>query len=131
MKRMIEYVPMDAETMVSRILVIVHQAIDDEFPHAQPAPSRFAKTVFGEEPTITKMLPNDSSSLSEDSLREASERRQNSRNIAVSNEEELSSSGETSYQGETLSQLRSRRLKQSLVGCALLLVCFVLLYIFW
>ena len=34
---------------MSRTLLTVHQAIDLAFPEADPAPQRFAKTVFGED----------------------------------------------------------------------------------
>ena len=57
MKRVLEFSPTDEDVIVSRSLVMVHQSIDTEFPHAKPASQRFAKTAFGDEPTQTKPAP--------------------------------------------------------------------------
>ena len=59
MKRVLEFVPSDHDIVVSRVLVLVHQAIDSEFPEAKPASQRFAKTAFGDEPTLTKSHPGE------------------------------------------------------------------------
>lgn len=58
MKRVLDFVPADSDVVVSRTLIMVHKAIDDQFPNAQPAPQRFAKTVFGaDESTLNQALP--------------------------------------------------------------------------
>ena len=57
MKRILEFSPTDQDVIVSRSLVMVHQTIDSHFPGAKPASQRFAKTAFGEEPTLTKGAP--------------------------------------------------------------------------
>lgn len=57
MKRILEFTPTEQDVIVSRSLVMVHQTIDDEFPEAKPASQRFAKTAFGDEPTLTKSAP--------------------------------------------------------------------------
>ncbi|SME90771.1 hypothetical protein [Pseudobacteriovorax antillogorgiicola] len=55
MKRVFEFIPTDHDIIVSRTLVMVHQAIDAAFPNAAPASQRFAKTAFGgDEPTLTQ-----------------------------------------------------------------------------
>jgi hypothetical protein len=36
------------EMIVSRILIAIHETINEEFPDASPPPNRFAKTVFSE-----------------------------------------------------------------------------------
>ncbi|NRA65730.1 MAG: hypothetical protein HRU19_14670 [Pseudobacteriovorax sp.] len=59
MKRIFEYTPTEHDILVSRTLVMVHQAIDTDLPSARPASQRFAKTAFGEEPTLTKPAPSD------------------------------------------------------------------------
>lgn len=59
MKHILDFTKSDEETAVSRILALVHQAIDREFPRAEPAPTRFAKTMFGDEPTVNEPLPDE------------------------------------------------------------------------
>lgn len=49
MNRILEFTPSQEEAVVSRILVLVHQAIDDAFPQAENANRKFTKTVFSEE----------------------------------------------------------------------------------
>jgi hypothetical protein len=66
--RSLDFTPVDDEVIVSRILMALHQTIDEVFPHAQPASSRFAKTAFTgyDEPTLTQSMPTEA-------LREAAE----------------------------------------------------------
>ena len=61
MYRVFDFQPAEQEVVVSRVLVLVHQAVDDTFPHAKPASARFAKTAFigFDEPTLTQLLPSD------------------------------------------------------------------------
>lgn len=59
MKHILDFTKSDEETAVSRILALVHQAVDREFPSAEPAPTRFAKTMFGDEPTLNEPLPDE------------------------------------------------------------------------
>ncbi len=61
MQRVFDFVPAESEIVVSRILLQVHQAIDESFPHARPASQRFAKTAFtgSDEPTLTQQIPID------------------------------------------------------------------------
>ena len=49
MNRILEYSPAPEETIVSRILVMVHKAVDEHFPEAQKANRQFTKTVFSSE----------------------------------------------------------------------------------
>lgn len=49
MNRILDFSPSQEEAVVSRILVLVHQAIDDAFPSAENANRKFTKTVFSEE----------------------------------------------------------------------------------
>ena len=44
--RLLDFNPTEEDIVISRVLVSVHKAIDKKFPHASPAPSRFAKTNF-------------------------------------------------------------------------------------
>jgi hypothetical protein len=46
MRELLEFHPESEDTIVARVLIGVHDAIDREFPKAAPPPSRFAKTVF-------------------------------------------------------------------------------------
>lgn len=61
MQRVFDFSPAEHELVVSRILVQLHQAIDESFPHARPASQRFAKTAFvgSDEPTLTQLVPSD------------------------------------------------------------------------
>jgi hypothetical protein len=47
--RILEINPSQEETVVSRVLLLVHQAIDEKFPDLQNAPRQFTKTVFSDE----------------------------------------------------------------------------------
>jgi hypothetical protein len=49
MNRILEFSPSSEEAVVSRILVLVHQTVDDHFPSAVEATRQFTKTVFSEE----------------------------------------------------------------------------------
>lgn len=57
MQRVFDFSPAEHEIVVSRILLQVHQAVDEAFPHARPASQRFAKTAFigSDEPTLTQI----------------------------------------------------------------------------
>ena len=58
MKRVFEFVPTDHEIVVSRTLLMVHRAIDNHFPNANPASGKYAKTSFGgDDNTVTKTKP--------------------------------------------------------------------------
>ena len=61
MSKLTEFRPSDEASLVSRLLILVHKAIDESFPEAEPASRRFAKTVFssGDEPTINQVLPQE------------------------------------------------------------------------
>ena len=60
MSRILEFQSSDEESIVSRLLIQIHQKIDQEFPNATPASKRFAKTVFTfDEPTINKEPPSE------------------------------------------------------------------------
>ena len=58
MSRLLDFNPTEEDIVISRVLVSVHKAIDKNFPHASPAPSRFAKTNFGsDEVTLNEQNP--------------------------------------------------------------------------
>ncbi len=61
MNRVFDFVPAEHEVVVSRILVQLHQAVDDAFPHAESASPRFARTAFSgyDEPTLTQLSPGE------------------------------------------------------------------------
>jgi hypothetical protein len=46
MSRILEHQHADEQTVVSRVLVELHQAIDRNFPHTQSRNRQYAKTVF-------------------------------------------------------------------------------------
>jgi hypothetical protein len=49
MSRILEFTPSQEEALVSRVLVLVHQAMDDHLPHAGQANRQFTKTVFNQD----------------------------------------------------------------------------------
>jgi len=49
MNRILEFSPSQEEAVVSRILVLVHQAVDEYLPSAEKAGRQFTKTVFSGE----------------------------------------------------------------------------------
>ena len=62
MNRILEFSPSQEEAVVSRILVLVHQAMDEHLPSAGQATRQFTKTVFSEqggESTSPLRLPGD------------------------------------------------------------------------
>lgn len=46
MSRILEFQPTDEQTVVARVLVELHQAIDSHFPGAAPSARQFTKTVL-------------------------------------------------------------------------------------
>ncbi len=116
MKRIFEFIPNDHDIIISRTLVLIHQAIDSEFPEAKPASQRFAKTAFGDEPTLTKSLPGERAKgiLSE-------ENSTTKRSIA---------DHPTSEEKTISEQVGTERLwKQSLIAILFLILCVILIYL--
>jgi len=141
MKRVFEFVPSEPEAMVSRILVVTHQAIDEAFPDAKPAPHRFAKTVFGDEPTVNQIMPMDPANqhhMSEDALREVSGGlSDNQRPFYLLQDESLDLSEDLqsklidSNGNTTIFGIRQKRRRQTLVGCVILVGGLLLAYLLW
>lgn len=59
MSRILEISASQEEAVVSRVLLLVHQAIDEKFPNLQNSSRQFTKTVFSDdgENTAQHMLP--------------------------------------------------------------------------
>lgn len=49
MNRIFEFTPATEESVVPRILLLVHQAVDENFPTAEHGGRQFSKTVFSDE----------------------------------------------------------------------------------
>ncbi|MBC7661749.1 MAG: hypothetical protein H7249_18805 [Chitinophagaceae bacterium] len=113
MHRSLDFTPVDDEVIVSRILMQVHQAIDEAFPNAQPASARFAKTAFTgyDEPTLTQVAPSEA-------LREAAEagRLEDAGDDLLGGDPELQRFGSRS----------SRR--QTLIGLAIIVIVGIIAY---
>ena len=116
MKKVFEFIQADHDTVVSRTLVMVHRAIDNHFPNADPASQRFAKTVFGEEKTLTKSLP--SSEWSQGNSEDTAPRRK-----AVSSEERF-------LDGSSASKEKAKRRlwRQSLIAAFTIIGCALVAY---
>ena len=60
MSRILEFQPTDEQTVVARVLVELHQAIDVNFPGANPTARQFSKTVLthqSESTRVDNLLP--------------------------------------------------------------------------
>ena len=55
-----EYEKMNNDVVVEKLLVVVHQAISDEFPEAEGPSQQFKKTVFSAESTVMNPAPKPS-----------------------------------------------------------------------
>jgi len=75
MNRIIDFTLSDEESVVSRILIQVHKAVDQHFPDAEAASRQFTKTVFSEEESestaMLKPIPQEASEFAhEESTKE-------------------------------------------------------------
>lgn len=116
MKRIFEFIPSDHDIIVTRTLVLVHQAIDNAFPSAKPASQRFAKTAFGDEPTLTKSLPSDRAK----GVFEETVTKKSGDSDEESTDEERTLPG---YHGA------ERLWKHSLTAIIFLIICIILIYV--
>lgn len=55
MSRILEFQPMDEHTVVSRVLIELHNAIDLHFPQANPSGRQFTKTVLTNQSDATRV----------------------------------------------------------------------------
>lgn len=55
MSRILEFQPTDEQTVVARVLVELHQAIDAHFPGANPSARQFTKTVLTNQGESTRV----------------------------------------------------------------------------
>ena len=56
MNRILDFTASQEETVVARLLVLVHQAVDEHFPSAEQPNRQFTKTVFSGEGEKTAMV---------------------------------------------------------------------------
>lgn len=54
--RILEFTPSQEEAIVARILVLLHQAVDENFPAAEKANRQFTKTVFSDDDVETTAI---------------------------------------------------------------------------
>lgn len=64
--RILEFTPSQEEAVVSRVLVLVHQAVDESFPGVEKAGRQFTKTVFSAEGESTALSPTPSGTFGSD-----------------------------------------------------------------
>jgi hypothetical protein len=55
MSRILEFQPTDEQTVIARVLVELHQAIDISFPGANPSARQFSKTVLTHQNESTRV----------------------------------------------------------------------------
>lgn len=132
MKHILDFTKSDEETAVSRILALVHQAVDREFPGAEPAPSRFAKTIFGDEPTLNEPLPDEIVFAQNDER----VKRMNSDPLAAHDLADPTSSSELINKQEKTTQAPfpaagERRLRQTIIATLVLGIGLLISYLIW
>lgn len=132
MKHILDFTKSDEETAVSRILALVHQAIDREFPGAEPAPTRFAKTIFGDEPTLNEPLPDEIVFAQNDER----VKRISNDPLAVQNLADPTSNSELHQQHDRTAQApfpasRERRLRQTIIATVVLGIGLLISYLVW
>lgn len=132
MKHVFDFITSDEETSVSRILAMVHQAIDRDLPSAQPAPPRFAKTVFGDEPTLNQTMPIDVSTnqikakvdMSGDNDAKLLDPNKALRGIQLSNHD-------IEDPTEEFQSIENRRRSQTFIASIILVTIMVVSFIIW
>ena len=55
MSRILEFQPTDEQTVIARVLLDLHQAIDANFPGANPSARQFSKTVLTHQSESTRI----------------------------------------------------------------------------
>ncbi len=135
MQRVFDFSPADHEIVVSRILVQVHQAVDDSFPHAKPASARFAKTAFVgyDEPTLTQLIPSETlkEALGEDYSRTVSGESplRAPRPLEVSDEQPISQENDNLREQSWWRMSENMPIKQTLIGILALVLIGLLAYL--
>lgn len=137
MQRVFDFTPAEHEVVVSRILLQVHQAVDEAFPHARPASQRFAKTAFmgSDEPTLTQ-IPAEPIKDTVDSNADLHSESQPKGLWAKSKERsELLDEGDEARPMENEETVRwagrdNASLKQTLIGILTLILVALLAYLF-
>jgi hypothetical protein len=134
--RVFDFAPAEQEVIVSRILVQVHQAVDEAFPHARPASQRFAKTAFVgyDEPTLTQLVPSEAikeALAAEQGLDALDSRTPKPRLLAdISEEEPISQENE--LEGRSWDRFRDNMsVKQTLIGILTLILVALLAYLWF
>ncbi len=135
MQRVFDFSPADHEIVVSRILVQVHHAVDDAFPHAKPASARFAKTAFVgyDEPTLTQLIPSEAikEALGEDYARAVSGESplRAPRPLEVSDEQPISQENDNLREQSWWRLSENMPIKQTLIGILALVLIGLLAYL--
>ncbi len=135
MHRVFDFTPADHEVVVSRILVQVHHAVDEAFPHAKPASARFAKTAFVgyDEPTLTQLIPSEAikEALGEDIPRAVSGESplRAPKPLEVSDEQPISQENENLRDMSWWRLSENMPMKQTLIGILALVLVGLLAYL--
>jgi hypothetical protein len=134
-QRVFDFSPADHEVVVSRILVQVHHAVDEAFPHAKPASARFAKTAFVgyDEPTLTQLIPSEAikEALGEDMSRAVSGESplRAPKPLEVSDEQPISQENDTLRDMSWWRLTENMPMKQTLIGILALVLVGLLAYL--
>ena len=126
MRKVIEFSPSTDSVIIPRVLVLVHKAIDENFPNAQPASRKFAKTVFSDadEPTVNQLLP-DTSGFGNQENNRRSQRNLNTLKKFDSNPKDQNFNDEV----DSIMGLNSSTKNQTIIGCITLLIGIIIAYL--
>jgi hypothetical protein len=133
--RVFDFTPADHEVVVSRILVQVHHAVDEAFPHAKPASARFAKTAFVgyDEPTLTQLIPSEAikEALGEEAARAVSGESplRAPKPLEVSDEQPISQENDNLREMSWWRLSENMPMKQTLIGILALVLVGLLAYL--
>ncbi|HYX38292.1 MAG: hypothetical protein M3Q07_29065 [Pseudobdellovibrionaceae bacterium] len=135
MHRVFDFTPADHEVVISRILVQVHHAVDEAFPHAKPASARFAKTAFVgyDEPTLTQLIPSEAikEALGEEAARAVSGESplRAPKPLEVSDEQPISQENDNLREMAWWRLSENMPMKQTLIGILALVLVGLLAYL--
>ena len=135
MHRVFDFSPADHEVVISRILVQVHHAVDEAFPHAKPASARFAKTAFVgyDEPTLTQLIPSEAikEALGDDLNRAVSGESplRSPKPLDVSDEQPISQENDNLRDMSWWRLSENMPMKQTLIGILALVLIGLLAYL--
>ena len=126
MRKVVEFSPAPDSVIIPRVLVLVHKAIDENFPNAKPTSRKFSKTVFSDadEPTVNQLLPETGGVGNQESgLRPQ-------RNLnRLKNYDPSSRNQDFNDDVDSIMGLNGSTKHQTIIGCITLLIGIIIAYL--